>query len=169
MRLRLATPEDYDVVGRVTVAAYEPFMSAGPDTGYVEHLRDAATRASEAELWVARGDADEVLGSVTICPEGSPWRELAQPGEGEFRMLSVDPAAQGRGVGRALVEHALSSFRAAGARGVVLCSMSEMTTAHALYTRLGFQRDPSLDWSPAPGVDLLSFRLAFDTVDPQES
>lgn len=169
MLLRPATPEDHEVVGRVTVAAYEPFLAAVPDTGYVEHLRDAATRAREADLWVACDDSGQVLGSVTICPEGSPWRELAQPGEGEFRMLSVDPSAQGRGVGRALVEHALSSFRLQGATGIVLCSMSAMTSAHALYARLGFAREPALDWSPAPGVDLMSFRLTFDPTLSEES
>lgn len=168
MQLRLATPDDHDVVGRATVAAYAPFLGGDdrPDTGYVEHLRDAARRAEEAELWVACSEAGDVLGSVTICPEGSPWRELARPGEGEFRMLAVDPAAQGQGVGRALVEHALAHFRAGGATGVVLCSMAEMTAAHALYGRLGFVREPALDWSPAPGVELLSFRLTFA---PQES
>lgn len=164
MRLRLATPADHEVVGRLTVAAYAPFIGGErPDTGYVEQLRDAARRAGEAELWVACSGAGEVLGSVTICPEGSPWRELARPGEGEFRMLSVDPAAQGRGVGRALVELAIARFRSDGATGVVLCSMDVMTGAHALYDRLGFVRDPALDWSPAPGVQLLSFRLTFTT------
>ncbi|GEP39111.1 N-acetyltransferase [Nocardioides psychrotolerans] len=162
MLLRLATPEDHEVVGRATVAAYSPFIGGErPDTGYVEQLRDAARRAEEADLWVACSADGAVLGSVTICPEGSPWRELARPGEGEFRMLAVDPAAQGQGVGRALVEHALAHFRVSGASGVVLCSMAEMTAAHALYGRLGFEREPALDWSPAPGVELLSFRLTF--------
>ena len=167
MLLRLATPDDHEVVGRATVAAYAPFIGGErPDTGYVEQLRDAARRAREAELWVACSDSGQVLGSVTICPEGSPWRELARPGEGEFRMLAVDPAAQGRGVGRALVEHVLAHFRTAGASGVVLCSMAEMTAAHALYGRLGFTREPARDWSPAPGVELWSFRHTFA---PEES
>jgi len=167
MLLRLATPDDHEVVGSVTVAAYDPFLGGErPDTGYVEQLRDAGRRATEAELWVACSADGTILGSITICPEGSPWRELARPGEGEFRMLAVDPAAQGRGVGRALVEHALTHFRSDGASGVVLCSMAEMTSAHALYATLGFAREPALDWSPAPGVELLSFRLTFA---PQES
>jgi hypothetical protein len=34
-----------------------------------------------------------------------------------------------------------------------------MTGAHALYARLGFERDESLDWDVNPSVQLLGFRL----------
>jgi ribosomal protein S18 acetylase RimI-like enzyme len=161
MEIRRASPDDLDAVGRVTVAAYTPYLDVEADTGYVEHLRDAFRRDREAELYVAVDDDGTVIGSVTSCPPGSPWRELATSGEGEFRMLAVDPGAQGRGVGRALVERVVADFRADGSRGVVLCSMTTMTAAHRVYERLGFARAPDLDWSPAPGVDLIAFRLDF--------
>ena len=157
--IRRARPEELEAIGVVTVEAYAPYVDESSETGYLAHLRDAATRDREAELWVAVDEDGTVLGSVTVCPEGSPWRELARPGEGEIRMLGVSPTAQGRGVGRALTAHAVEEFRAAGASGVVLCTMTEMTNAHRLYERLGFTRDPSLDWSPSPAVSLLGFRL----------
>lgn len=166
MRLRRATPADHEAVGRVTVAAYDRFLGeGGPETDYIEELADAAARDREAELWVAE-DAGQVLGSVTVCLEGSPWRELARPGEGEFRMLSVDPAAQGRGVGRALLDLTVQRFRGLGASAVVLCSMKEMTEAHRLYESAGFVREPERDWSPVPGIDLVAYLLTFD---PEES
>jgi hypothetical protein len=31
--------------------------------------------------------------------------------------------------------------------------------AHRVYGRLGFRRTPDRDWSPAPGIELLGFRL----------
>jgi ribosomal protein S18 acetylase RimI-like enzyme len=161
VQIRRARPEDLEAVGRVTLAAYAPYLDVDTDIGYVEHLRDAVRRDREAELYVAVDEEGTVIGSVTSCPAGSPWRELATPGEGEFRMLAVAPDAQGRGVGRALVERVLAGFRADGARGVVLCSMSTMAAAHRVYERLGFTRAPDLDWSPAPGVDLVAFRLDF--------
>jgi ribosomal protein S18 acetylase RimI-like enzyme len=157
--IRRARPEELEEVGRTTVAAYAAYLDASPETGYVDHLRDAARRDREAELWVAVDDDGILLGSVTSCPEGSPWRELSQPGEGEFRMLAVDPAAQGRGVGKSLVTHVIDRFRAQGARAVVICSMTSMEAAHRVYLALGFARDPDLDWSPVPGVDLVAFRL----------
>ncbi|MGI8523982.1 MAG: GNAT family N-acetyltransferase [Nocardioides sp.] len=157
MPIRRAVPADLEEVGRITVGAYAPYL--GGESDYVSELRDAARRDREAELWVAVDDDDTLLGSVTACPEGSPWRELAQPGEGEFRTLAVEPPAQGRGVGRALVEHVVARFREAGATDVVLCSMSTMAPAHRLYQRLGFERDEALDWSPVDGVHLIAYRL----------
>jgi hypothetical protein len=34
-----------------------------------------------------------------------------------------------------------------------------MRTAHRIYEKLGFRRDPERDWTPMPGVDLLAFVL----------
>ena len=158
--LRRAQPTDYDAAGAVTLAAYEPFLTGEADE-YAVRLQDAASRDAEAELWVAVDPDGTLVGCVTICPGGLPWREVADPGEGEFRMLAVAPEAQGRGVGEALVRLVLDRFRRDGATGVALSSLTEMTAAHRIYERLGFERVPDRDWSPLPGVDLIAFRTAF--------
>lgn len=155
MRVRRVRAEEHVVVGEITLAAYAPFHVG--DTGYDDRLRDVTTRDREAEVWVAVDDADRPLGSVTVCPPDSPWREVARDGEGEFRMLAVSPAAQGRGVGERLTRAVVDRFRKEGTSAVVLCSLPTMVGAHRLYDRLGFVRDPERDWSPAPGVDLISF------------
>ncbi len=141
----------------MTETAYEPFL-LGEEDFYRAKLRDAATRDREAELWVATpDDSEEVLGNVTVCGEGSPWREIAGADEGEFRMLAVLPTARGRGVGTALTEHALDRVRALGSTRVVISSLDRMTPAHRMYLRLGFQRQPDRDWRPDPAVTLLAF------------
>ena len=159
MRIRRARPEDLAAIGDVTVAAYAEF--AHDDTeDYVHHLRDAAGRDREAELWVATpDDSDEVLGTVTITPAGSPWREVARDGEGEFRMLAVAPAARGTGVGGALVGLVVDRFAREGASAIVMSTLPRMRAAHRLYERAGFVREPERDWSPVPGVDLIAFRV----------
>lgn len=157
MRIALATSDQYAGIGAVALAAYAAFGAASEE--YRRKLADAAARATQAELWVATDDDGTVLGSVTNCRPGSPWREIARPGEGEFRMLAVAPAAQGRGVGRALVARILEECAAAGDHAVVLSSTPEMAAAHRLYRALGFTRLPDRDWMPVPGVDLLAFRL----------
>lgn len=156
MHLRRARPDELDDVGEVTVAAYADFVP-GPDDPYLDHLRDAARRDREAELWVAVDREQRVQGSVTICPEGSAWREIARPGEGEFRMLSVRPSARGAGVGSGLVDLVLRRFGEEGASAVVMSSLAEMTAAHRLYERAGFTRMPQRDWSPLPHVHLIAF------------
>jgi GNAT superfamily N-acetyltransferase len=157
MRIRRAGPGDLDRVGELTVDAYRDLLADG-DHPYRAVLRDAARRDREAELWVAEHDGT-LVGAVTYCPPGSPWRELAGADEGEFRMLAVAPEARGRGVGEALARHALDRARAAGHRRVVISSQPNMRAAHQIYARLGFTRVPELDWSPLPGVELHGYAV----------
>jgi GNAT superfamily N-acetyltransferase len=159
MELRRASAEEHDRVGELTVRAYEAF-TLGPADPYVARLRDAASRAEGAELWVAV-EGGRLLGSVTYCPPGSPWREIGRDDEGEFRMLAVDPAARGAGAGTALAALCEERAREQGAVGMALSTLAEMTDAHRIYVRLGYSRDPGRDWSPLPGVDLLAFSKAF--------
>lgn len=164
MRVVRATPALYDEIGAVTVAAYGPFLE-GDDDPYVARLADVALRDREAEVWVALDDDGAVLGNVTYCPPGSHWREISRGAEGEFRMLAVSPAAQGRGVGRLLATTVIDRFVREGAEGIVLSSLAVMTAAHALYASLGFRRLPERDWTPMPGVDLLAFGLALPRLE----
>jgi len=157
VRIRRAGAEDLAAVGEVTVAAYAGFV-LGPSDPYIGRLRDTAARAAQAELWLAEDDGT-VLGTVTVCPTGSVWREISRPGEGEFRMLAVSPPAQGRGVGEALARFAIDRFATQGVHAMVVSSLSTMHAAHRLYERLGFLRDVERDWSPAPGVELLAYVL----------
>jgi ribosomal protein S18 acetylase RimI-like enzyme len=157
--VRLAVDDDLAAVGELTVRSYAADGLLLEDDPYARRLRDAADRAATAELWVAaERTGGRPLGSVTFCPLGSPYRELARDTDGEFRMLAVDPDARGRGVGRALVDKAVGRARECGFTSVVLCSLPEMAVAQRLYASMGFRRDPALDWSPVEGVRLLGFR-----------
>jgi ribosomal protein S18 acetylase RimI-like enzyme len=120
MQVRRAEPDEYDAIGAVTVAAYEPFLN-DIESDYRKHLAGAERRDVEAELWVAELDG-RIVGTVTYCPVGSVWHEMAREGEGEFRMLAVAPQARGRGVGEALVRHTLDLFAADGIDVVALSS-----------------------------------------------
>jgi GNAT superfamily N-acetyltransferase len=159
--IRRIRKEEYAVVGAVTVAAYEPFLTDAEDH-YREQLADVEGRDRDAEVWVAVRDGDDaILGNVTVCPAGSSWREISREGEGEFRMLAAAPAAQGRGVGMTLASMVVERFRSDGASGIALSSLESMAGAHRIYDRLGFHRDPERDWSPAPGVRLIAYSLEF--------
>ena len=169
--VRVARPEEYGAVGALTAGAYQADAlldahESPVDAAYEVKLRDAARRAREAELWVVVDGDGVLLGTVTWCPPGSPWRQLAlAEHQAEFRMLSVAPAGRRRGVARALVEACLDRARSDGAREVVIWSHPRMLGAHALYARLGFERASDLDGSPAPGVLLWGFRLPLQSGD----
>lgn len=159
--VRRAEPADHPAVARLTVAAYEADGQLKGETGYGAVLADVATRAETGEVLVAVDEATgEVLGAVTFVLAGTPYAELSGPGEAEFRMLAVDPAAQGRGAGAALARACVARATELGRTAVVICVRSGMATAaHRLYARLGFVRAPEKDWSPLAGVELLGLRL----------
>jgi GNAT superfamily N-acetyltransferase len=159
MEIRRARPEELDEIGELTALAYEAF-TLGPDDPYIERLKDAAARDREGELWVAV-EGDRLLGNVTYCPAGTPWREIGAGHEGEFRMLAVHPEARGFGAGTALAVHCEQRARQQGATGMALSSLAEMTDAHRIYTRLGYTRAPDRDWTPMPGVHLIAFSKVF--------
>jgi GNAT superfamily N-acetyltransferase len=69
-----------------------------------------------AEVWVAEL-AGRLVGTVTWCPPGSQYREIAsRDDQAEFRMLAVDPTVRRQGVARALVDACLARARADGSR-----------------------------------------------------
>ena len=156
VEIRPAVPAEFPTVADLCAAAYVPFVR--PGSPYVTVLRDVARRAADAELLVA-ADGEQLLGTVTFVPDGGPLGEIAGPNETEFRMLAVDPAAQGRGVGTALLQRVVDASADRGRDGIVCSSQPAMRAAHTVYERLGFQREPERDWSPMPGVQLLAFAL----------
>jgi ribosomal protein S18 acetylase RimI-like enzyme len=157
--IRPATEADLSAVGSVTVEAYRVDGYLDGTDDYADKLADAESRLREAELLVAVDDSGAVLGSVTVVLPGTPYAEISQPGELEFRMLSVAASARGRGVGEALVRAVFDRARAAGIGRVVLSSSERMAAAHRLYERLGFTRLPERDWAPLPGLNLKAYGM----------
>lgn len=156
--IREAHPSEYAKVGELTRDVYVADGFVHPDSDYDKVLLDVASRARSAEILVAVDASDVVLGAVTYCPPHTEYVQVADGVDSEFRMLVVDPAARGRGIGELLVHAVLDRARANGSGAVRLSSDPLMTTAHRLYTRLGFTRTPDRDWSPIPNVDLYTFQ-----------
>jgi ribosomal protein S18 acetylase RimI-like enzyme len=158
--IRPALDSEIDAAGHLTA---EVFIGDGhtPRGGHYEpRLRDGRDRAEQAELLVAVDPGTgALLGSVTFAAPGSPYADLAQGQEGEFRMLAVSPEGRGRGIGEALVRACLQRARELGLSHVVMSTRTEMVHAHRIYERLGFVRTPARDWSPVPGVELMTYAV----------
>ncbi|MGH1562240.1 GNAT family N-acetyltransferase [Mumia sp. DW29H23] len=160
--VRAVRTDEYEQAGAIVVSAYRAegylrFSDGSEDTAYAAKLADVATRAADSEVLVVERDG-RLLGTVTWCSPGSTMRELAtRDDQGEFRMLGVDPAAAGLGVGTAMVRWCLDRAAADGLREVVISSLPDMVPAHRLYARHGFVRREDLDWSPVPGTELIGF------------
>ena len=157
--IRLAHADEYVAVGELSHLAYDTAGILGTDPGYIDDLRDAATRAAQSFLFVAV-IGDRVVGTATYCPHGTSHAEISADDEAEFRMLGVHPDVSGRGIGRALVTACEAKARTEGCRRLVLSVIAHNVAAARLYEHLGFVRAPARDWSPVPGVDLLVWEKA---------
>jgi len=161
--IREARPGEFAAAGDLVGDAYRRdgllgLADGSVDGDYESQLRNAARRADEAVLLVAVDD-DQVVGTVTWCPPGSGWREVAVDDQGEFRMLAVADDYRGRGLGRELVRCCIARAAGLGLSELVLSTRPEMRAAHRVYQQLGFVRAPELDHTPKPGVNLWSYRL----------
>lgn len=157
--IRDVRPGEHETLGEITVAAY---VEAGEtDEPYFAELRDVATRAALVPVLVAVDHASgAVLGGVTYVPGPGPYHEgLFGQRDASFRMLAVSAEAQGRGVGRALVEACIARARSDEREAIGIVTRPFMHAAHHLYETLGFVRYPEADWQFEPGEWLLGYRL----------
>lgn len=160
--IRRARPGELDDIGELTARAYldDELLDFGEADPYLDRLRDVQHRAEHAEVLVAVDAASElVLGTVAFAAYGGEYAEIAEEGDGEFRMLAVTPGSRGRGVGEALVRACADRARELGLVRLVLSSHKRMKTAHRLYERLGFARTPEKDWAPLQDLTLITFAL----------
>jgi predicted N-acetyltransferase YhbS len=158
MEVRTARPDEYPALGDLTVVAYEQ-LEPGRLGDYADELRDVAGRTDGVEILVA-ADGGHVLGGVSYVPgPDSPAAEFDDPDAAGIRMLAVAGDARRRGVGEALTRACIDRARVSGRGQIVLHSTDRMVDAHRLYVRLGFERDPSIDWEPEPDLWLRGFRL----------
>ncbi|MEV0946192.1 GNAT family N-acetyltransferase [Rhodococcus sp. NPDC049939] len=153
IEIRNATPEEYEAIADLTLIVYVGGGFVETHSPYVDQLRDTAARAEMADIKVAVM-GDQIVGSVTIAEPGSPYAEVAEPGELEFRMLAVSPEARSAGVGTALVHEVLKTAYDRGDRAVVISTMPDMAAARRIYDRAGFAPVPERNWAPVPGVEL---------------
>ncbi len=166
MEIRPIAPSEHERLGEITVAAYRALTRERPLGSYESRLHDVAGRVEVCSVLVALDDVGAVIGGVTYVPHSqTTMSEFDDHEAASIRMLAVDPAAQGSGAGRALTLACIERARADGRRRLLLHSTPEMTAAHGMYERLGFERSVDLDeWvTDAPGeepVHLMGYVLS---------
>jgi len=137
--VRDARPEDAEVCGRIFYDAFESI--AGRHNFPVEPASPEFTRfvvgrmlGTEGYVGLVAELDGETVGSLFVDDR----TQIAGIGP-----VTVDPAAQDDGVGRALMEAALDHERERGAAGVRLVQTAYHYRSFALYAKLGFAiREP---------------------------
>ena len=123
---------DADEVLRVNAAAF----AHHPEQGSM----DAANLAERmAEPWFDPA-------GLLVADDGSPehrllafhWTKQHDAEHGEVYVVAVDPAAQGRGLGKAVTAAGLAHLAERGVRRIILYVESDNAPAIATYSKLGF-------------------------------
>lgn len=111
--------------------------------------------AREAEPWF---DSTGFLLAVRAADDallGFHWTKIHDDGTGEVYVLGIDPAAQGLGLGRALLRLGLDHLRERGCTQALLYVDGDNRAAAALYARAGFaEYDVDSRWCRSSSVNL---------------
>lgn len=98
----------------------------------------AAVRGRGILLGAREKQQSILAGIVIVVPPDSPARRFAEKYEAEIHLLGVLPAYRRQGLGRLLVEAAVSSATRRGYSNIILWTQYSMTAAQKLYESLGF-------------------------------
>lgn len=88
--------------------------------------------------WIAERDGAR-LGCVFLVQARDDATQAVREGVGQLRMLLVEPAARGLGLGAQLVAECERFARQANYRHIVLWTQSNLVVARAIYKRAGYR------------------------------
>lgn len=95
-------------------------------------------------------DEQEIIGYAGLFVLGA---------QSDVQTIAVAPTAQGRGIGRMLMEHLMASARQQGATQMILEVRADNAPASALYQGLGFEVISTRRDYYAPGIDARIMRV----------
>jgi ribosomal protein S18 acetylase RimI-like enzyme len=126
-------------LNRVALAAFEQFAPHYSDWPAMSRsVGQMAELAKDGEIIVASRD-DQILGGVVYIPPAKPKAGFFDPAWPVMRMLVVDPAWRGGGIGRTLAQECVRRARRDGSPVIALHTSPIMTVALAMYVRMGFE------------------------------
>ena len=142
MIIRPFQPADLPLLKAITVEAFTGVsidhgieQQFGPINGHdwkwrkARHLDDDAAR-EPAGIFVAEENG-RVIGYITT------WQDR-EAGIGHIPNVAIAPEYRGQGLGRLLIEHALSHFRVSGLTHAKIETLAQNAVGNHLYRDLGF-------------------------------
>jgi ribosomal protein S18 acetylase RimI-like enzyme len=135
MKVRAAMPADLPAV----LALYRELDAEdAPDLSQARAVFDRMTTYPDYTLYVTEAAGGDVLGTFTLLV----MENIAHNGarSAVIEAVAVAGAAQGQGIGRAMMGAALDLARDKGCYKAALSTRMSREQAHAFYEGLGFER-----------------------------
>ncbi len=142
MEIRAFRETDRDAIQRITIDCfgegsifslaerkYGQFRDAKWQELKVKHVEDDLDLCRDGVFVVA--EAEEIIGFITAIPDEST-------GIGWIHNLAVAPGNQGKGVGKALIQHALDYFSQLGMTHAKIETLVGNDAGGHLYPKMGF-------------------------------
>jgi ribosomal protein S18 acetylase RimI-like enzyme len=127
MRLRAAAADDAARLREIARAAYQKYV---PRIG-----REPMPMGADFAAQIAAGRVDVVEADGVVAGYMVAWAERDAY---YIDNIAVDPAHQGRGLGRMLIDCAVRATRRHGLGAIALYTNAAMSENLALYARIGF-------------------------------
>jgi len=170
--VRPATPDDAVAIATAHVRSWQAAYRGIVPTALLDSLsierRASWWRGELTEMtpptacWVIERSG-RVVGFASI---GAARGDSASPGVGELFAIYLEPDAWSAGLGRALLDQAVSGLRASGFRAAILWVLAGNARGRRFYERAGWRADgATMDWETS-GARLPEIRYHIELTAP---
>lgn len=165
--VRNAKPEEFSIIGQLMVVVYSQlkgFPTPSEQPNYYSMLANVGslTEKPETELLVAISSDGKISGAVVFFGDmqyyGSGGAATKEKNAAGFRLLTVDQATRGEGVGKLLTQACIQKAKDKKLSQMIIHTTMAMQTAWKMYEAIGFKRSENLDFMQGE-LPVFGFRL----------
>ena len=140
--IRDASQSDFEDIANISLAAYREYAHVlTPENWHKmkQSLSSVKQTAMVADYIVAKME-NKIVGAIAYYPPGKSNPKFFDSSCASLRLLAVEPNYRGKGIGNKLTIAGIQQAEKDSAAAIGLYTSEAMTTAHKLYSRLGFER-----------------------------
>jgi len=165
--IRNANPEEFQTIGQLMVRVYsqlDGFPKPMEQPQYYKMLENVGdfTFKPQAELLVAVSSEGKIDGAVVYFGDmqyyGSGGTATKEVNAAGFRLLAVNSATRGLGIGKLLTLSCIDKARKMKREQMIIHTTKAMMQAWKMYEGIGFKRSEDLDFLQGT-LQVYGFRL----------
>ena len=165
--VRDATLSEFPEIGELMVNVYsqlEGFPTKNEQPNYYKMLANigSLTENPQTNLLIAISSSGKIGGGVVYFGDmkyyGSGGTATREKNASGFRLLAVDPAIRGQGIGKLLTKACIQMAKDEKQNQMIIHSTKAMQIAWKMYENMGFKRSKDLDFMQGE-LPVFGFRL----------